>query len=110
MSEDVKKIRITSSGYGVPRGTIITAPIDGTGDARLNEDDAELYDTRWVFGGDYEVVEEEDSNSGSTAAEELKDPGDRYTVTVPIKDLLELHDLFQVLPRATVEKLTLRVN
>lgn len=95
-------IRVTSAGYEVPLGTELNVIIDRSGDAQLGAEDSERFEgARWIFEGDYVVVGE---------PTEPKDPGDLYTLTVPVKNLLELHDLFQVLPRSVVEKISLRTN
>ena len=91
------KIKVNGDGI-VPDGTILEPMyIDGIGDARLSEDDARKYDISWVFKSAFELVDEEEP------AEQVAE----YTVTIKLKDLLELHDLLQVLPRSLVESATL---
>ena len=91
------KIKVNGDGM-VPDGTILEPMyIDNLGDARLSEDDARKYDISWVFKSAFELVDEEEP------AEQVAE----YTVTIKLKDLLELHDLLQVLPRSLVESATL---
>ena len=91
------KIKVNGDGM-VPDGTILEPMyIDDLGDARLNDEDARKYDTSWVFKSAFELVDEEEP------AEQVAE----YTVTIKLKDLLELHDLLQVLPRSLVESATL---
>ncbi len=91
------QIKVNGDGM-VPDGTILEPMyIDGPGDARLSEDDARKYDASWVFKSAFELVDEEEP------AEQVAE----YTVTIKLKDLLELHDLLQVLPRSLVESATL---
>lgn len=91
------QIKVEGDGM-VPDGTILEPVyIDDAGDARLSEDDARKYDTSWVFKYAFELVDEEEP------AEQVAE----YTVTIKLKDLLELHDLLQVLPRSLVESATL---
>ena len=92
-------VRIKVNGDGmVPDGTILEPMyIDDVGDARLNQDDDEIYGTSWVFKPSFELVYEEEP------AEQVAE----YTVNIKLKDLLELHDLLQVLPRSLVESATL---
>ena len=86
------RIRVNGDGM-VPDGTILEpAYIDQVGDARLSDEDTSKYDTSWVFKPSFEVIEEH---------------GAAYIVTLKLKDLLELHDLLQVLPRSLVESATL---
>ena len=90
------KIKVNGDGI-VPDGTILEPMyIDDIGDARLSEDDARKYNS-WVFKHAFELVDEEEP------AEQVAE----YTVTIKLKDLLELHDLLQVLPRSLVESATL---
>ena len=88
-------VRIKVNGDGmVPDGTILEPMyIDDVGDARLNQDDDEIYGTSWVFKSSFELVYEEEP------AEQVAE----YTVTIKLNDLLELHDLLQLLPRSLVE-------
>ena len=88
-------VQIKVNGDGaVPDGTILEpAYIDNVGDARLSTGDEEEYGTSWVFKPNFELVDEEEP------AEQVAE----YTVTIKLKDLLELHDLLQVLPRSLVE-------
>ena len=91
------QIRVNGDGI-VPDGTILEPMyIDDMGDARLNDEDARKYDTSWVFKAAFELVDEEEP------AEQVAE----YTVTIKLKNLLELHDLLQVLPRSLVESATL---
>ena len=92
-------VRIKVNGDGmVPDGTILEPMyIDNLGDARLSQDDEEIYGTSWVFKPSFELVYEEEP------AEQVAE----YTVTIKLTDLLELHDLLQVLPRSLVESATL---
>ena len=92
-------VRIKVNGDGmVPDGTILEPMyIDDVGAARLNPDDDEIYGTSWVFKSSFELVYEEEP------AEQVAE----YTVNIKLKDLLELHDLLQVLPRSLVESATL---
>lgn len=92
-------VRIKVNGDGmVPDGTILEPMyIDDLGDARLSKDDEEIYGTSWVFKPSFELVYEEEP------AEQVAE----YTVTIKLKDLLELHDLLHVLPRSLVESATL---
>lgn len=88
------KIKVNGDGI-VPDGTILEPMyIDDIGDARLSEDDARKYDTSWVFKSAFELVDEDEQVA-------------EYAVTIKLKDLLELHDLLQVLPRSLVESATL---
>ena len=90
------KIKVNGDGM-VPDGTILEPMyIDDLGDARLNDEDARKYNS-WVFKHAFELVDEEEP------AEQVAE----YTVTIKLKDLLELHDLLQVLPRSLVESATL---
>ena len=87
------QIRVNGDGI-VPDGTILEPRyIDNMGDARLNDEDEKTYATSWVFDYAFELVDEEEP------AEQVAE----YTVTIKLKDLLELHDLLQVLPRSLVE-------
>lgn len=88
-------VRIKVNGDGiVPDGTILEPLyIDHEGDARLNNEDARKYDASWVFRHSFEVIDEEAS----------AEHGAKYIVTIKLKDLLELHDLLQALPRSLVE-------
>lgn len=91
------QIRVNGDGI-VPDGTILEpAYIDQVGDARLSDEDFRKYDTSWVFKSSFELVHEEEP------AEQVAE----YTVTIKLKNLLELHDLLQVLPRSLVESATL---
>ena len=91
------QIRVSDDGI-VPDGTILEPMyIDDIGDARLSEDDARKYDTSWVFKSAFDLVDEKEP------AEQVAE----YTVTIKLKDLLELHDLLQALPRSLVESATL---
>lgn len=91
------RIKVNDDGI-VPDGTILEPVyIDDMGDARLNNEDAKKYNTSWVFRTAFELVYEEEP------AEQVAE----YTVTIKLKDLLELHDLLLVLPRSLVESATL---
>ena len=91
------KIKVNGDGM-VPDGTILEPMyIDDVGDARLSEDDDEIYGTSWVFRTAFEVLDEEAP----------VEQGAAYIVTLKLSDLLELHDLLQVLPRSLVESATL---
>ena len=91
------KIKVNGDGM-VPDGTVLEPVyIDDVGDARLNDEDARKHNTSWVFRTDFELVYEEEP------AEQVAE----YTVTLKLKDLLELHDLLHVLPRSLVESATL---
>ena len=91
------KIKVNGDGM-VPDGTSLEPMyIDDLGDARLNDEDARKYDISWVFSHSFDLVHEEEP------AEQVAE----YTVTIKLKDLLELHDLLQVLPRSLVESATL---
>ena len=91
------QIKVNGDGI-VPDGTILEPMyIDDVGDARLSEDDDEIYGTSWVFRTAFEVLYEEAP----------VEQGAAYIVTLKLKDLLELHDLLQVLPRSLVESATL---
>lgn len=65
--------------------------IDETGDAILNDHDAERYSTRWIFKPYFDVINEDEV----------------YKITVNVKNLLELHDLLQALPQSVIESATL---
>ena len=91
------KIKVNGDGM-VPDGTILEPMyIDDLGDARLSTNDEETYGTSWVFKSAFELEDEEEP------AEQVAE----YTVTIKLKNLLELHDLLQVLPRSLVESATL---
>ena len=91
------KIRVEGDGL-VPDGTILEPVyIDDVGDARLSTNDEEIYGTTWVFKPSFDVIYEE------APVVQVAE----YTVTIKLKDLLELHDLLQVLPRSLVESATL---
>lgn len=93
----VQKIKVKGDCM-VPDGTILEpAYIDHIGDARLTASDQEAYGTPWVFSNAFEVLDEEAP----------VEHGAEYIVTLKLKDLLELHDLLQVLPRSLVESATL---
>lgn len=91
------KIKVNGDGM-VPDGTILEPMyIDDLGDARLSTNDEETYGTSWVFKSSFELVYEE----------EPAEQGAAYIVTLKLKDLLDLHDLLQALPRSLVESATL---
>ena len=91
------QIKVNGDGM-VPDGTILEPMyIDLEGDARLTRDDEGRYGTGWVFASSFEVV----------GAEEPDEQVAEYMVTLKLKDLLELHDLLQVLPKSLVESATL---
>ena len=92
------KIKVNGDGM-VLDGTILEpAYIDDAGDARMSRDDEGRYGTAWVFNPNFELVDEEEEPAEQVA---------EYTVTIKLKDLLELHDLLHVLPRSLVESATL---
>lgn len=91
------KIKVNGDGM-VPDGTILEPMyIDDVGDARLSEDDDEIYGTSWVFRTAFEVLDEEAP----------VEQGDVYKITINLKNLLELHDFLQALPQSVIESATL---
>lgn len=84
------KIRTFADGI-IPDGTLLEAEyIDHAGDACLNDSDNKRYGRRWVFEGNYIVINEESDEQ-------------RFELTLQVKDLFELHDLFITLPRTMIE-------
>lgn len=96
------KVKLTGSKFNEHQGEIVEVVfVDEHGDAALGEEDREKYGYSWAFEGEFEVVYE-----GETDMKEEQ----QFTVTLKVKDLLELHDLLQTLPRFLVETATLTNN
>lgn len=90
------KIKLTDPVFGEHTGKIITGALDAS-DNSVRVDGLEteqMLNRAWIFSSEYIQVEDEVE----------------YTVTLKIKDLLELRDLLQTLPRFLVETATLTKN
>ena len=85
------RIKVRDTDPGLNGKGLEADYIDESGDAVLNDSDAERYGTRWIFKPYFDVIN-----------------GDEvYKITISVKNLLELHDLLQALPRSVVESATL---
>lgn len=80
-------IKIRTFGDGaIPEDTVLEAAfIDHAGDARLNDNDALKYGSRWVFDGNFIVLIEEPDEEG-------------YVLTIPVQHLIGLYEILDTLP------------
>ena len=84
------QIKVNGDGM-VPDGTILEPMyIDDVGDARLSEDDDEIYGTSWVFRTAFKVVDEEREANG-------------YRVIITAQNPLDVHTILDRLPEKMVE-------
>lgn len=89
------KIKTFNDGV-IKDGTIIEAEyIDASGDAYLTAESAEMYDSRWVFKGNFSVV--------ASSVEVSHETGAEYALIIQVKDLNELYDLLDRLPMSVLE-------
>lgn len=95
------KIKLTGTKFNENQGKIVTPNyIDDVGDANISGVSLGV-DYDWAFNEEYVIVHEVETD---TKEEQ------QFTVTLKVKDLLELHDLLQTLPRSLVETATLTIN
>lgn len=89
------KIKTFNDGV-IKDGTVIEAEyIDASGDAYLTAESAEMYDSRWVFKGNFSVV--------ASSVEVSHEAGAEFALIIQVKDLPELHELLDSLPVYVVE-------
>lgn len=91
------KIKLRSDAFMQFNGTIIDVELDGAGDAPLPKHIVAETGRIYAFIDEYEVV------NGNA------NPGG-YTLELQAKDLIQLHEILDLLPEFVLDSATLKMN
>ena len=91
------KIKLRSNDFHQYNGTILDVALDEAGDALLPKHIADVTGRRYAFPDEFDRVNEDAIPGG-------------YTLAIPAKDLIQLHEILDALPEYVLDSAELHKN